>query len=646
MLFCLVAGITCFSQPISRPADSGSYIAGYVNIVTTDSTRIYKQGTSSTEKFHYRPIELDVWYPAKEPNSKSPMRYGDFLGLLELRSNRFQNDTTYTSLTSDLVQYISTNLNIRDTTAIMNYKTASWLKADPVIQHFPLIIYMSAYNGMSYENVNMFEYLAAHGFVVACITSVGRYPGNMSTKKMDLLEQVYDGVFAIQLLKNRNNTDSNRIGIIGYSWGGLAAWILRQKITDVKAILSLDGSEMHHYGESAEEDNDFDSVRRSFFSCGAKSHMEYFYLASGSGHEEEQFDSVFNIFLCTGYPKQYARFPKAKHEDFSCLPFLAADISQTRDGSNDFYSLFNQLSLNFFNQYLKDDERSFSSQLASIYAAHRGDSLYPTTYSGKKKGILMKGKILEENSKNSLAYVNIGIPDKNTGTVSGRDGSFEIKLDSLALADSLKISMVGYQSRSFAVSELLKQPNPLTILLQQKLTDLQEVVVSQKKLEIQTLGNKTTSTFVSVGLPLKFLGSEIGIRINLGKKQVQIKSFSFNISDSRLDTAVFRMNIYRFKNGAPQENMLQKNILISVGKRTGKYVVPLNNYKLLLKDDILISLEWIEGSVSGRSNGAIFLSAAFLNSPTWHRLTSQGKWKKASGLGVGFNIEVQKLRSG
>ena len=103
------------------------------------------------------------------------------------------------------------------------------------------------------------------------------------------------------------------------------------------------------------------------------------------------------------------------------------------------------------------------------------------------------------------------------------------------------------------------------------------------------------------------------------------------------------MNIYRFKNGVPQENILQKNILVAVGKRTGKYIVPLSDYKLILKDDILISLEWIEGSVSGRNNGAIFLSAAFLNSPTWHRLTSQGKWKKASGLGVGFNVEVQKL---
>ncbi len=33
---------------------------------------------------------------------------------------------------------------------------------------------------MSYENLHLFEKLAGHGYIVACITSVGRYPGNMS----------------------------------------------------------------------------------------------------------------------------------------------------------------------------------------------------------------------------------------------------------------------------------------------------------------------------------------------------------------------------------------------------------------------------------------------------------------------------------
>ena len=143
---------------------------------------------------------------------------------------------------------------------------------------------------------------------------------------------------------------------------------------------------------------------------------------------------------------------------------------------------------------------------------------------------------------------------------------------------------------------------------------------------------------------MKFLGSETGIKIRLGKNPVLLKSFAFNISENRLDTAVFRMNIYHFKKGVPSENILQKNVLIPIGKQIGRYLVNLTDYKLVMKDDILISLEWIEGSSSASQKGSIFLSAGFLNSATWHRLTSQGEWKKASGIGVGFNVVVQRLK--
>ena len=495
---------------------------------------------------------------------------------------------------------------------------------------------------MSYENISLFEMLAAHGYIVACITSVGRYPGNMSTKKEDLMEQVWDGSFAIHILKSWNNIDPDNIGVAGYSWGGLAALVLAMNQKDIGAVLSLDGSEMHYYGDSRQEDCDFDSLRKSSFFNLNHMHMPYAYFESGFKLDDQRADSVFNIFPYLEGPKHYARFPSAKHEDFSSISMLASNISRSNIVGSVSDSLFNQLSLSYFDQYLKNRGRPFTLQLDVLYSRHLGNSRLPEINPVPTKEYLIKGKLVDLTSHEALAYVNIGITDKNLGTVSQRDGNFEMRVDAGFLADSLKISMIGYQSRTLSISELIKASKPLLIPLEQKATSLQEVFVTQKKPVVKTLGNTTTSTFVSVGLPLKFLGSEIGVKINLGKKPVWLKNFTFNISSSRLDTAVFRLNIYDFRNGDPFENMLQKNIMVNVGKRTGKYSIPLSDYKLLMKDDILISLEWIEGSTSGAEKGAIFLSAAFLNSPTWHRLTSQGKWKKANGLGVGFHIEVQK----
>ena len=233
----ILSGTKAFSQNMNKENDPTLYNVGYQNIITTDSSRTYKPAISKSDKFYYRPVEIDIWYPAINIENKSPVPYGEFLNLLEQRSNRFQNDTVYKSLTTDLVQYLSINLHIGDTSKLTHLKTSSYLNAAAIRKQFPLILYFSAYNGMSYENLNLFEWLAGHGYVVACITSVGRYPGNMSTKSADLLEQVYDGYFTMNLLKTKVNVDSTKIGAIGYSWGGLAALILAMKSMDVKACI-------------------------------------------------------------------------------------------------------------------------------------------------------------------------------------------------------------------------------------------------------------------------------------------------------------------------------------------------------------------------------------------------------------------------
>jgi len=134
------------------------------------------------------------------------------------------------------------------------------------------------------------------------------------------------------------------------------------------------------------------------------------------------------------------------------------------------------------------------------------------------------------------------------------------------------------------------------------------------------------------------LGSEIGIRINIKKEQTFLEKFHFTVSHNRLDTATFRLNIYNLKNGLPNQNILKDNILIRLGKETGTFTIDLTLYNIFVSEDIFISIEWIDGT--GELHGGIFFSAAFFNSGTYIRKTSQAKWKKYRGMGVGFNLDV------
>ncbi len=639
----LLTGTKAFAQNIINENDSILYHVGYQNITTTDSSRTYKPAISKSDKFYYRPVEIDIWYPAKNIENKWPVPYGEFLSLLEQRSNRFQNDTVYKSLTSELAQYISINLQIGDTSKLTHLKTSSYLNAAAIPKRFPLILYMSAYNGMSYENLGLFEWLAAHGYIVVCITSVGRYPGNMSTKSADLMEQVYDGYFTMNLLKTREDVDSTKIGAIGYSWGGLAALILAMKTVDIKTLLSLDGSEMHYYGESTEEDMDFNELKNSSLFQVSKIEVPYAYFESGFKQNDREVDSIFNIHTLTNNQELYIHFPKATHEDFSCLPSMGYEKTNLTNSGAVFYKQVNDLTLGYFDKYLKNQNKILSEEMSSIYQQRMADSVYPVVKQNKKIEFTINGRIVDKEKNEALSYVNIGIPNKNTGTVSQKDGSFQININQEQMSDSLKFSMAGYMSQVIPILELTNQKKPPVIFLKESFSELKEVVITKKVSRIKTIGNTTTSKFVSIGLPLKFLGTEIGVKLRLGKNPVVLKSFSFNISDNRLDTAVFRMNIYNVRNGVPFENIIQKNVIVPVGKQKGIYTVNLTPYKLQMKGDIILSLEWVEGSYSGSGNGAIFLSASFLSSATWHRLTSQGEWKKATGLGVGLNMEVQEL---
>jgi hypothetical protein len=634
----LFHGFSVFSQDFR---DLRVYTAGYKNIELKDSSRMYKPDTSLKDSLHFRPIELDVWYPAiSKDDGDGSMKYIDFLKLLQVRSNRFQNDTVYSNLTSELLQYININLQISDTLKLLQLKTNSYKNAMPAEKRFPLIIYQCAYNGMSYENIPLFEQLVNNGFVVACITSVGRYPGNMTTRPEDLIEQVNDGIFAKHYLKNESNIDSSEIGVMGYSWGGLASLVMAMNDKNIKASLSLDGSEMFYYRDSDEEVKDFNQLRRSNYFHPENIKAPYAYIESGHKQDESVADSIYNILLLLKTEKNYLRFSKTTHEDFSVIPSLALRTKQGIIQCSGLYDTIITCTINYFNQYLNRNSNRFTETISKLSRDNNTSLHYPVPLANKTNSPLLIGKVIDAQTKQPIAYVNLGIPNKNTGTVSQLDGSFQI---AASKNDTIEVSMIGYESRKYVPFKDERNGSVAGIEMKPRAKALQEVVITAKTLPLRTLGNTTTSHFFNIGLPLKFLGSELGIVIRPGKRPALLKSFNFNVSENHLDSAIFRLNIYSLKNRQPLDNILSDNILLHVGNKSGPYHIDLSKYKIILNEDVLISLEWIDGGKSGNERGVLFLSAALFNSDTWHRTTSLGKWTKAKGLGVGFNVNVQPL---
>jgi hypothetical protein len=217
-LFLQITFILLVSCSQTKKDKPGKYQAGFKTTQIFDKSRIYKPGTDSTDYLHSRPIDIDVWYPAIPSEKDSALLFRDILGLLETRANYYTASNAGNGLSKQLAQYFCEGFKCSDSAKLLNFRTASYKNSQAVDTKFPLVVYLSAYNGMSYENYSLFEDLADSGFVVVSISSIGRYPGDMSMKKEDMMEQVYDAIVSLKQLKQSPDIDFSKIGVVGYSW--------------------------------------------------------------------------------------------------------------------------------------------------------------------------------------------------------------------------------------------------------------------------------------------------------------------------------------------------------------------------------------------------------------------------------------------
>src|SRR4051812_27655831 len=66
-----------------------TYRAGFKVMRMVDRTRIYKPNTDTTDYLHFRPIDIDVWYPANTAQTDTTLNFKCFLDLFGSRANYY-----------------------------------------------------------------------------------------------------------------------------------------------------------------------------------------------------------------------------------------------------------------------------------------------------------------------------------------------------------------------------------------------------------------------------------------------------------------------------------------------------------------------------------------------------------------------------
>jgi len=253
---------------------------------------------------------------------------------------------------------------------------------------------------------------------------------------------------------------------------------------------------------------------------------------------------------------------------------------------------------------------------------------------------IVEGFIKNADTQEPIPFVNIGIINKDKGTVSNDQGFFSLEIPDEFNLDTLRISSIAYHTKSYIINDFFKIINTNTgIELLPEVVTLNEIIVSTKNLKETILGNKTKSKRLRGGFRNAPLGHELGIKIKLKNKQTSIEKFQTHITSNTGTSMKFRLNFYDIKNKLPNKRIVNENIIFQIGVKNGDFTLDLSKYNIVLNDDFYFTVELIDNQKEGEE---IFFSAGLLGNPILTRQTSQGAWKKLGSVGIGFNLIVKQ----
>jgi hypothetical protein len=177
-----------------------------------------------------------TWYPAAAEEEAERMTLGRYI---EISKGDFYAGKHSIRIPDKLP--LARALSEEQLHAMLTLTTNACENAKPAEGRFPLIIFGQ---GLYYENpithFALCEYLASHGFVVASCPLAGTNSPLVMITVRDLESILRDLEFVLERSLDRPYVDTDRIGIIGYDMGGMAAQLLQIRNAGIDAVMTMD----------------------------------------------------------------------------------------------------------------------------------------------------------------------------------------------------------------------------------------------------------------------------------------------------------------------------------------------------------------------------------------------------------------------
>ncbi len=332
----------------------GAHSVGVRYVKQYDRTRSFspKRGIFSKSETTGRPIQTVIWYPSEKGGQG--IKYNEYLQLVGWETNFEASPGEESKTVNAWLQMVTDGK--RKAQVEEERRRVMWAVRDaaPKAGKFPVVIYAASVNNTAFENADIAEFLASHGYIVIAAPSVGLTGRSIKLDLMHAELQAADIRFLIDYAGTLPQADMTRVAAAGFSWGGFSNILAAAKDERIKALVSLDGAVRYHNS----------IVVQAKYAQAEKIKTPLLFLAQGPASMEtnirikEDMSGSFisgminsDVYLLTMYPMEHVHFGSA----YIRLDDVAEYKEYTPAEVSFAYSLGARYILNFLNGYLKND---------------------------------------------------------------------------------------------------------------------------------------------------------------------------------------------------------------------------------------------------------------------------------------------------
>ncbi|WP_066797707.1 CocE/NonD family hydrolase [Sphingomonas soli] len=242
----IMPGMASAQSHFTRINPPGPHAVGLRVVEQYDKSRGYRGATDPftgkpTEGERARPVQTLIWYPADKATGRATSA-GDYMRLGGTSDSFPAQAAERARLEARYVQSRTGTLPPDRAKAELSAPMLAKRDATASSGKFPVIIYAPSYRAPAFENADLAEFLASQGYIVIASPSTGQSMEGMNDDLEGVQTQMGDIQFLIGFAHLLPNADTERLAVIGYSWGGLANVMAAAKDSRIDALVSLDGS--------------------------------------------------------------------------------------------------------------------------------------------------------------------------------------------------------------------------------------------------------------------------------------------------------------------------------------------------------------------------------------------------------------------